>query len=257
MKKGLFMQIIPPKQCPSCDSTLVWKNDQLYCMNKSCGSKVKKSIEHWAKVLKIKGLGPATIDKLELSSVLDIYDLEIEYMKVALGSEKLAIKLLSEIEKSKLAPLNSILPAFGVPLIGNSATQKLSLVIESLFDLTSNKAKEAGLGPKATENLMTWFENEFLPVLSKNLPHSFKFTKRDIRPKESKGTICITGKLKSFKTKAEAESVLQSLGYEVKKSLTKDVTILINEGGVESTKTKKARLAGVTIVDNLKDLIGE
>jgi hypothetical protein len=39
--------------------------------------------------------------------------------------------------------------------------------------------------------------------------------------------------------------------------LTKDVTILVNESGVESAKTKKARDAGVQIITNLLDFIGE
>jgi hypothetical protein len=39
--------------------------------------------------------------------------------------------------------------------------------------------------------------------------------------------------------------------------LTKDVTILINESGVESAKTKKARDSGVQIITNLLDLTGE
>jgi hypothetical protein len=43
----------------------------------------------------------------------------------------------------------------------------------------------------------------------------------------------------------------------VKGSLTKQVTILVNESGIESAKTKQARENGVTIVTNLLDFIGE
>jgi NAD-dependent DNA ligase len=64
----------------------------------------------------------------------------------------------------------------------------------------------------------------------------------------------ITGKLKSYKTKEEAKSVLEELGYIVKDSLTKDVTILVNESGVESSKTKKARESGVTIVNKIDEV---
>ncbi len=253
------MQITPPTYCPSCGSALEWKNDIIYCINKSCKSKLGKKVEHWAKTLKIKGLGPATIEKLEITDVIEIYDILdcYEYVEVALGSEKLATKLFEEIRKSKSAPLNTILPAFGIPLIGNSATQKLSLVISNLDELTSNKAKEAGLGPKATENLIKWYEEEFIPTYSKYLPLSFQFEKEVQSTLPIKGTVCITGKLKSYKNKAEAEKVLVSLGYLIKKSLTKDVTILVNEGGVESAKTKKARESGVQVVTNLKTLIGE
>jgi len=64
-------------------------------------------------------------------------------------------------------------------------------------------------------------------------------------------------KLSSYKTKAQATTVLNELGYEVKSTVTKDVTILVNESGVESAKVKKARESGVTIITNLSQFIGE
>ncbi len=235
---------------------LTWQKDVLYCISDSCGSKIEKAIEHWAKTLKIKGLGPKAIEKLGLYSILDLYDLTTDEIQYALGSEKLANKLFSEIQKSRLASLNSILPAFGIPLIGNSAAQKLCGVITDLHDLTTNKAKEAGLGPKATSNLMTWFDNEYLTEIEPVLPFN-PVTEARIESKvPNQGIVCISGKLKSFKTKAQAEIALTKLGYTVKSSLTKDVTILINESGIDSAKTTKARNDGVTIITNLKQLIG-
>ena len=40
-------------------------------------------------------------------------------------------------------------------------------------------------------------------------------------------------------------------------TVTKDVTILVNESGIESAKVKKARESGVTIITNLSHFIGE
>ena len=88
------------------------------------------------------------------------------------------------------------------------------------------------------------------------LPHDFKFVK--VKPTAStQGVVCITGKLSSYKTKAQATTVLNDLGYEVKSTVTKDVTILVNESGIESAKVKKARESGVTIITNLSNFIGE
>jgi hypothetical protein len=69
-----------------------------------------------------------------------------------------------------------------------------------------------------------------------------------------KGVVCITGKLKSFKTKALATQYLETQGYLVKSSLTKDVNILVNESGIESAKTQAARERGVIIITNLKEI---
>ena len=71
----------------------------------------------------------------------------------------------------------------------------------------------------------------------------------------SNGVVCISGRLKSFKSKAEATDALNAAGYEVKSSLTKQVGFLINEGGTESAKTRQARDTGVTIVTNLKSFL--
>ena len=60
---------------------------------------------------------------------------------------------------------------------------------------------------------------------------------------------------KRMPAKAIAKTLLEKNGYLVKSSLTKAVTILINESGIESAKTKTARDKGITIITNLKDLI--
>ncbi len=68
--------------------------------------------------------------------------------------------------------------------------------------------------------------------------------------------MCISGRLSSFKTKAEAEKELLRNGYSTKDSVTSNVNYLINESGVESAKTKKARDLGIPIITNIQKLIG-
>lgn len=251
-----MIEIVPPKFCPSCESELEWKKDLLYCINTECNAKAFKALQHWAKTLKIKGLGPKTIKKLNINSVVELYQLNEVDIKEALGSDKLADKLIVEIEKSKDAKLNAVLPAFNIPLIGTSATNKLCSAIPHLDELTLEKARQAGLGPKASNNLLQWFETTYTWSIKDKLPIDLTSEKpRTIKSK--KGVICITGKLSSFKTKAEAQKVLVEVGYEVKSSITKDVTIVVNESGKESAKTKKAREAGLEIITNLERLIGE
>lgn len=244
-------KIQAPTNCPSCDSLLENVNNLLYCRNPQCGSQMQKKIEHFAKTLKIKGLGPASIEKLGLTDIDQIYLLDVDTAAEALSSTRLAEKLLAEIDNSAKAPLNLVLPAFSIPLIGNTAAAKLSSVCDSITDISRDSCKAAGLGPKATENLMNWLENEFWCFYDGALPFDFKFKKPSKVMKKMEGVVCISGKLKSFKTKAEATHALTARGFEVKSSVTKDVTILVNESGVESAKTQKARESGVTIVTNL------
>ena len=243
--------ITVPSTCPSCGSKLELSFPLLYCRNPSCGDQSTKKIEHVAKTLKIKGLGPAAINSLVLESINDIYAISEYEIVNLLGSQKLGEKLFTEIENSVKAPLNILLAAFSIRLIGKTASEKLSAVCESIHDINEDSCAKAGLGPKATESLLGWIEEEY-PLL--DLPHSFAFESPKVR---TGGVVCISGKLKSFKTKAQATEALEQHGYTVKSSVTKDVTILVNESGVESQKTTKARESGVTIVENLLDFLGE
>ena len=247
-------KIQAPTNCPSCNSKLEWSNHLLYCRNSYCHARVGKRVEHFTKTLKIKGLGPATISKLGISDVSELYSFSQQDLAKALSSEKLALKLYRELKNSEKAPLNMLLPAFSIPLIGRTAAEKLSTVCESINDIRDETCRRAGLGPKATANLLAWLDDEY-PLLKDVLPFDFKFNKATKR--EVKGVVCISGRLKTFASKAMATDALKEAGYEVKSNMTKAVTILLNESGIESAKTKRARESGIKIVTNIEELIGE
>lgn len=251
----LLRPIQRPDTCPSCESPLEWLSPLLYCRNSLCGAQTSKKIEHFAKTLKIKGLGPATIQKLRIQDLPTIYEITEEEFADALSSEKIAAKLITEIENSKKAPLELVLPSFSIPLIGKTAANKLSSVCKDIYQIDEHTCKEAGLGPKATDNLLSWIKNEFVNI-EHFLPMNFKFS-GNVKSSITNGVVCISGKLKSFKNKAEATVSLENAGYQVKSSVTKDVTHLVNESGIETAKTEKARNSGVIIIDNLKEFLEE
>jgi len=250
----MFQSIFAPSHCPSCDSELVWENDLLYCRSSVCGEQAYKSVEHFAKTMKIKGLGPASIRKLNWMCPSEIYLASAESILASLGSEAVTNKLMSEILNSFDAPLERLLPAFGIPLIGNTATRKLSETVSHITEINADTCERAGLGPKATYNLLEWIEND-LRYFVEHIPCTWYFSDTPSYPIVNKGTVCISGRLKSFKSKAEATTALNTAGYDVKSSLTKQVTHLINEGGQESAKTRQARDTGVTIVTDLKSFL--
>lgn len=237
------MRIEPPNTCPSCESTLVFDNNILYCLNTLCPAQGYKLVENFAKNMKILGLGPAAIKKLEFSSIFDIYDTSKEYIVECLG-EVLGNKLYANIENSKQASLNQILPSLGIPLIGKTAAEKICSVAAHISDITPELANSV-LGPTAACNLLYWLDSEAW----EELPFSYVSEKT-----KSGTTVCITGKLKSFKTKSEAAKYLQDKGYKVVDSVTKTTNILVNESGVESEKTKKASANGTLIVNNILEL---
>jgi DNA ligase (NAD+) len=62
-ERKTLRQIVPPTNCPACNSDLELVNDQLFCRNSLCPAQSAKKLEHFARTIKIKGLGPSTIEK--------------------------------------------------------------------------------------------------------------------------------------------------------------------------------------------------
>lgn len=241
------MKLQPPTNCPSCDSILEWKNNLLYCVNTACPGKTEKQVEHFCKTIKIKGLGSSTLKEACINSIYDIYTVNLFDV---LKSEKVAAKVTEEISLSGKKSLNEVLPALGIPLIGKSVAGKLSNVCLSIFDINEETCKKAGLGEKTTNNLLNWLSVNLDDLVTK-LPFDFLFKK------EQGKKICLTGRLKSFKTKSEAEKELVSLGFLVVPRITADVQFAVNETGASTEKTKQAEKLGITVIEDLLQFIGE
>lgn len=250
------MKIQIPTECPCCGYTLTLVNDQLYCTNLSCSAQLNKKLEHFAKTLGIKGMGPKTLDKLNPQCITELFSLSKEDLLKSLGSEKIADKLLDEINRAKNADFATVLASFSIPLIGNTASTKLSKVVSNISDITVEKCKEAGLGEKATNNLINWINNEY-QELKEFLPFSFNNDPKPSQSNTKNKTVCITGKLSSFTTKAEATKALELLGFTVVDSITKTTTYLVDEQNNGSAKRKKAESYGITIINNLNNFLEE
>ena len=248
-----MQKILIPTTCPCCEYPLETVNEQLFCKNTACGAQLGKKIEHFCKVLQIKGFGPRTIEKLNLADITEIFYLDRDDVVLALG-EKVADKLLDEIERAKSADLATVVASFSISLVGMTASTKIALVVNSLEEIDQESCKQAGLGDKVTQNLISWISSEY-QEMKEFLPFSFK-TKVKVSNVDSK-RVCITGKLKSFKKKADAEQSLSAAGYTLVDSVTKTTDYLVDEEGKMSSKREKAVQYGITIITDLNDLLKE
>lgn len=249
------MKIKIPTTCPCCDYTLELVNDQLFCRNQACSAQLGKKLEHFCKTLGIKGMGAKTLEKLQLTDITEIYYLELDQIIDLLGSEKVAVKLLDEIDRSRSSDLATILPAFSIPLVGNTAAQKVSKMVTSIEDITPELCRKAGLGEKVTNNLISWLETDFVEM-KEFLPFSFKTTNKPVADVFAK-SVCITGKLASFKNKAEATKALEQAGFKVTETVTKQTNYLVDEDNKGSSKRTKADELGITIIENLSHFLNE
>ena len=251
------MKIEIPTTCPCCSYKLELVNDQLFCRNTACGAQLGKKVEHFCKTLGIKGMGPKSVEKLDLQDLTELFYLDLDSVTEALGSEKTAAKLLDEIERAKSADLATVLASFSITLVGQTASQKICGVVDHIDEITFEKCKEAGLGDKVSENLVTWLETDF-PDLREFLPFSFKSNRNSTSNSNNNSkTVCITGKLSSYKNKAEAYQALEAAGYKAVESVTKTTDYLVDEEDKASTKRKKAESLGIQIITNLNTFLKE
>lgn len=249
------MKIKIPTNCPCCEYPLELINSQLFCRNQACSAQLGKKLEHFCKTLGIKGMGARTLEKLQLTDITEIYYLELDEIISLLDSEKIAVKLLAEIDKSRSSDLAAVLPAFSIPLVGNTAAQKISKVVKNIDEITPETCRQAGLGEKVTNNLISWLETDFVEM-REFLPFSFKASNKPVA-NVSAESVCITGKLTSFKTKAEATKALELAGFKVTESVTKQTNYLVDEDNKGSSKRTKADELGITIIENLSQFLNE
>ena len=251
------MRIEIPTICPCCSYKLQLVNDQLFCRNTACGAQLTKKVEHFCKTLGIKGMGPKSVEKLDLQDLTELFYLDLDSVTEALGSAKTAEKLVDEINRAKSADLATVLAAFSITLVGNTASKKICEVVNHIDEINYETCKQAGLGDKVTENLVGWLQTDF-PDLREFLPFSFKSNRNSTTNSNNNSkTVCITGKLSSYKTKADAYQALEAAGYKAVESITKTTDYLVDEEDKASTKRKKAESLGIHIITNLNTFLKE
>lgn len=232
------MKIEMPTNCPSCGGKLELVNAQLFCRNsENCPAQSSKLLENFCKKMKLKGFGPATIEKLGLVKIPELYYVTDEDLHKAVGV-KTGDKLISELNEKlrKEIDFGQFLGSLGIPLIGEVAARKLA-VYNSLQDVVADG--------KAGENLKTW-KNSSVGKEIMEVPWKFggaKETSVNLATESLGISVCITGSLKDFKNRSDASSYLESLGLTVKKDVTKDVRYLICED--ESKRSSSSYLKAI------------
>lgn len=245
------MKIEIPTNCPVCDSVLVKVNDQLFCRNKACEAQSLKKIEHFAKAMKIKGLGPSSIEKLAFDSIEDLFTFSEGYYTDALGAT-VGKKLFAEVHKAKSNPLSLLLAGFGIPLFGEVAARKLANHVRHIDNINLETCKVAALGTKQTEKLLEFLETEEYSRI-RALPLNFS---EEASKSELGVSVCITGKLTNFSNRTQAATYLTTLGFTVTDSVTKQTKVLIDEEGRTSSKRTKANQLNIPIL-TIDDLLKE
>jgi DNA ligase (NAD+) len=269
LKKSSSNSCTWPKECPGCFSRLVEEDIKLKCINTACPEKKLQSILHFVKEVGIEDVSDKRlkemIEKKILSSISDIYKInKNELLLMDKVKEKLANKIMDEIEKSKKISLVTFLSALGIEGV---SSVKLEKIINNGFDdlnkiLTLTKEKLISIEGFAEKSANDFYnsihEKEQLIKDLISLGVEVIYTNQKVSNLLGGKKICITGEL-SIKRELMEEKI-KSHGGIIVSSVSKNTAILLtNETDSGSTKYQKAKQFKIDIIseEDFKKIIGE
>ncbi|MDD4503592.1 MAG: NAD-dependent DNA ligase LigA, partial [Clostridiaceae bacterium] len=256
-----------PKKCPVCQSDTIREQGESVtkCTNISCPAQLKRALFHFVSrdAMNIEGLGPQIMtllmDKGFIRDAADIYLLK-NHKEELIGIERMGEKsvqnLLDAIEASKVNPLNRLIFALGIRMIGQRASQVLANKFEDIDAMfTADFEKLTGIseiGEKMAESIITFFRQEQNLGLVKKLQEygvNTKGSKKEIKENEhfSGKTFVLTGALQSF-TRDQAKDIIESFGGKVSSSVSKKTDYVL-AGEDAGSKLVKANELGVEVID--------
>ena len=260
------IEIEIPSLCSVCGTKLIDEGTRLYCPNKNCTKKLYHQIEKWINVLDIRDFGIAllkwVLDNKKINSISDIYKLtEDDIIEFFLNEESLANakeslgakKVIASIKNHTEISLSTFIAGFDIEGIGELSVDKLVNAgfdsLEKLINATEEElASVNGFGEILAATL-----KEGLKENSEEILHLIN--SKSIKIKSNKDgifagkTFCFTGELFTMK-RADAESLVKSLGGTTKSSVVKDLSYLVtNDTSSGSSKNRKAQELGIPVID--------
>ncbi len=278
-----------PKKCPSCGEKVEKEEDTPYirCLNPACPAQLKERLRWFCHrgQMDIEGLGDVLIDQLveggHVHEFADLYELKAEQIagltseieqngKVVTRTvgEKVAKKVVENIEKSRQQPLERLLAGLGIRHIGNRVA----------FVLATNFGTMAALTAASEEQLSE--VNEIGPVIAKSVHDFFNSSAGQktvadlqkvgvdphtevIKPEAAAEllftgkTIVVTGTLKHYK-RDEIEALIVKLGGRASGSVSKKTDFLV-AGEEAGSKLEKAQKLGVKVLteEEFLAMVGE
>ena len=265
-----------PEKCPVCGGDVSIKDNDgvqiLVCDNPLCHGKLINRLDHFfgTKGLNAKGISEATFEKLIdwhwVYDLCDMYNLDnyvdLWKKKPGFGSKSVDKILASIGEASANVPWERFLCALGIPLIGSTISKELAKVFNSWdefrqavkdgyefynlpnFGLEKHKAImnfDYDEADKLAKSYITFSD----PVLEKKALESLADTFNG-------KVFVITGKLQTFKNRAELQADIEKHGGKVTGSVSKNTNYLINNDK-ESTSSKNitAKKLGIPIISEV------
>lgn len=253
-----------PQTCPACGREVVRLPGEAdyRCTNTACPAQIFERLRHYAAVMEIEGLGERwcaiLLEKGTVREIADLYHLTVDdLVKLDRMGEKLATKVLGQIQASKERPLSRLIFALGIFHVGGEVADLLAKRFRSMEALMNATEEELtsveGVGPVIARSVRTFFEDEANRRLVQRLAEAgvrMEEAPAEAPPEQqvlAGKSFCFTGTLSSM-TRPEAERLVESLGGKATSNVTRKTSYLVVGADPGSNKTEAAQKYGTPVL---------
>ena len=257
-RTGEETEFFLPTHCPACDTPVVRPEGEAVtrCPNPLCPAKLQERIQHFVSrgAMDIEGLGEKIVAQLVSGGLVkdpaDIYGLTMESLPtLERMGEKLATKILDNIEKSKTRPLANLVYGLGIRHIGENSSGVLAQHFGSLERLAAATPEELAkihdIGATTAQSVAEFFaQPENQTTLARLREAGVRPTESDAVPRSDEfagKSFVFTGTLTKLK-RDEAEIRVKRRGGRASGSVSKQTSYLVAGENAGSKLTKAQEL---------------
>lgn len=258
-----------PKKCPVCGQELFIEEGKLdgvltlNCHNHECPAKNISALSLFVSKegFDIVGLSDKTLELFisngfikDIKDIFNLHKHKSELINLPSFGQKSYDNLVSAIEKSKKITADKFIRAFGIELIGSSTAHKMfegksdKDTIKTTLKMSQSELMDTFLiGEVAAKNIVDFNKKDIiLEILDivEIVPYGSEIKSDSLKDKN----FVITGKLETISRKG-LESLIKENGGNIQSSVNNKTSYLINNDSTSnSSKNKKAKELGVTII---------
>ena len=261
-----------PTRCPECETELIRIEGDAnhYCHNdKACPPQIKGKIIHFAsrKALDIEGLGNEIVSQLVdeglIQTYSDLYSLTYEQLIQLDRFAELSVKnLLRGIEDSKNIPFERVLFALGIRFVGATVAKKLARHFGSIEALVAANmdtlVSVPDIGSRIAESIVRFFDEKENQEIIEKLQQSglkLEVDEKSVQSDQLSGKSFVISGVFSTQSREEIKALIETLGGEVKSSVSSKTSFLLageNAGPSKLSKAEKLQVPVISEEDFLK-----
>jgi DNA ligase (NAD+) len=260
MKNTPHATIVPPTNCPVCNSKLVKVGADLMCQGGwDCSAQRQRRFEHFVsrKAMNIDGVGTSTIDNLieaeKIAYPQDLYKVTVaDFLELPGYAGASARYDYAAIQESRTRRLHNFLFAIGIPEVGEGTSKRLARSFETLAEIRvadfARFKSIKDIGDETAESLVSWFKD---PTNLNMLDELLSFVTLENPLFDKSGQVllgqnwAITGTIGNHH-RDDLKELLSGLGATVG-DVSKKTTVLVAGEGAGS-KLAKAEKLGIRVM---------